>query len=250
MGGQEEMAALGRKIASEPTTRNDPDTWGEGGPLMQQPRAPSDAAVKSLPSTQPAQDRLVNYSGLAEVKDNSAPHLGGNILQGDPYTHCPRVIEYVLERFAVESAMDLGSGCGYAAQFFFTKGIKTVAVDGVARNIKISKYPAVCHDLATGPVITSVDLVYCHEVVEHIEEQYLENLLKSLTCGNYILMTHALPGQGGHHHVNCQPPEYWVHHLQRHGFTLLVEDTLRVRRIAAQEEAIYMARSGLVLGRS
>jgi GT2 family glycosyltransferase len=29
--GNDEMSALGRRIAHEPPTRNDPNTWGEGG---------------------------------------------------------------------------------------------------------------------------------------------------------------------------------------------------------------------------
>ena len=31
------------------------------------------------------------------------------------------------------------------------------------------------HDLTKGPVVARVDLVHCQEVVEHIEERYLDN---------------------------------------------------------------------------
>jgi len=68
-------------------------------------------------------------------------------------------------------------------------------------SVEVSLYPAIQHDLTKGAVFARVDLVLCQEVVEHIEEKYLENLLDSFATGKYVLMTHAVPGQGGHHHV-------------------------------------------------
>jgi hypothetical protein len=191
------------------------------------------------------------YLGTTVVKpsDVGREHLGGNIVEGDPFTFCPKTWAYVVERFAISSVMDLGSGGGYAADYFYCRGLKTVAVDGLYENVRASSYPAICHDLTRGPVITSVDLVHCQEVVEHIDESYLGSLLSSLACGRVILMTHALPGQGGYHHVNEQPESYWVECLEDKGYNLLVEDTARVRRIAEEEGAVYMQRSGLVFNR-
>jgi len=82
--------------------------------------------------------------------------------------------------------------------------------------------------------------------VEHVPEQHLENLLASLACGRFVLMTHALPGQGGFHHVNLQEPEYWIEHMRRRDFTLLEEDTARIRSLAQRDGAAYLARTGLL----
>ena len=191
----------------------------------------------------------LSYAGTTKIEPANAPHLGGNIKEGDPGSFCPHVWDYVIDRFCVRSVMDLGCGVGHAAEYFFKKGLRTLAVDGLAANVRASYYPAVCHDLTAGPVITNVDLVHCQEVVEHIEERFLNNVLSSLGCGRIILMTHAVPGQGGHHHVNEKPMEYWNDHIQRMGYTLLVEDSNRVRAIAKQEGAIWMAGSGLVFHR-
>jgi hypothetical protein len=68
-----------------------------------------------------------------------------------------------------------------------------------------------------------------------------------LCCGKFIVMTNALPGQGGYHHVNEQKTEYWVEHLARYSCGVLVEDTNRVRRLAAQDGPKYLAQTGLVL---
>jgi hypothetical protein len=123
------------------------------------------------------------YSGMSLVDSKDEPHLGGNVLEGDPYTFCPQVWSYVIERFAISSVLDLGSGIGYSADFFYRKGLRTIAVDGLSDNVKMALYPTVCHDLTKSPVLTSVDLVHCQEVVEHIDERFLENLLLTLCCG-------------------------------------------------------------------
>jgi SAM-dependent methyltransferase len=188
----------------------------------------------------------MNYAGLHEARSAAAPHLGGNLKEGDPWSFCPTVWDYVIGRFAIESVLDIGSGAGHAAAWFHRKGLRVIAVDGLLENVHASAYPATCHDITVAPVVARVDLVHCQEFVEHIEEQYIGNLLASLTAGRVILMTHALPGQNGYHHVNERPMEYWVGHLHRSGCALLREDTNRVRALASRDGADYMARTALV----
>ena len=177
----------------------------------------------------------------------SKAHLGGNIKEGDYNTFCPNVWTYLVNRFAVRSVLDLGSGRGYSSAFFKKLGCDTVAVDGLEDNVANALYPTVLHDLESGPVTVNVDLVHCQEVAEHIKEEYVCNLAKSLSCGKFVLMTHALPGQEGYHHVNLQPPEYWIKLLDAYGLHVLYEDTMRVRDIANKEGAIYVGQTGLVL---
>jgi SAM-dependent methyltransferase len=183
---------------------------------------------------------------LSSVEIPSAPHLGGNILEGDLNTYTPQAWNYVLERFAVSSVLDVGSGIGYAAHYFFNKGCKVVAIDGLIDNCRQAVYPTACIDLTQTALICPVDLVHCQEVVEHIEEKYIDNLLATLANGKFILMTHATPGQGGYHHVNEQTSEYWVQHMARYNCHVLGEDTNRIRRFAGADNAVYMARSGLL----
>jgi len=190
-----------------------------------------------------------SYFGLTGVQDKDKPHLGGNIKEGDPFTYCPLVWNYVIDRFCIKSVLDLGSGIGNAAHYFFSKGLKTVAVDGLPENVKSAFYPTICHDLTKGPVVTSVDMVHCQELTEHIAEEHLDNVISSLTCGRIILMSHALPGQDGYHHVNLKPMEYWVKHVSDRGYNLLLADTQRIRAIAGQEQAIYIHKSGLLFHR-
>jgi hypothetical protein len=151
-----------------------------------------------------------------------------------------------MERFAVRSMMDLGSGRGHAAHWWHQQGVAVVAVDGLRNNCDHSVYPTVHVDLTQSSIYCAVDLVLCVEMVEHLEEQYINNLLDSLCCGEIIVMTNALPGQGGYHHVNEQPTQYWVNHLATRGYTVALDDTRRVRQLAEQEAALHLARTGTV----
>jgi SAM-dependent methyltransferase len=193
---------------------------------------------------------IEKYAGATFVESKAQPHLGGNIREGDPFTYCPVVWSYVVERFCINSVMDLGSGVGNAANYFYRKlKIQTIAIEGLVDNVQNSVFPAICHDLTKGPVVTKVDLVHCQEVAEHLDEKYLPNLLDTLACGRVILMTHALPGEEGHHHVNLKASDYWVQKVTERGYNLLVEDTNRIRLIAGQERAIFMQSSGLLFHR-
>ena len=185
-------------------------------------------------------------SGLVSSTKTDELHLGGNIFEGDPFTFSPSAWDYLLNRFALRSVLDLGSGLGYSSRYIYSKGIAVVAIDGLKQNVSAAVYPTVCVDLATQPVLTKVDLVHCQEVVEHIDEAHLGNLLTSLCSGRFIVMTNALPGQGGYHHVNEQPTSYWVNHLKQRGCEVLVEDTRRIRKLAAVDGAKYLAQSGVV----
>ncbi|HDC1419313.1 TPA: methyltransferase domain-containing protein [Salmonella enterica] len=178
-------------------------------------------------------------------QDNES-HLGGNIAEGDPRTYAPSVWRYLANRFALKSVLDIGSGMGFAANFFHDMGMRVIAVDGLPFNIMHALYPTLHLDITKQLIYCKTDLVHCQEVVEHIEEKYLSNLINSLKCGKFILMTHATPGQGGHHHVNEQPSEYWISHMRQYSCELLEEDTKRIRTLASIDGAIYLSQTALL----
>jgi SAM-dependent methyltransferase len=184
------------------------------------------------------------------VVDEAAPHLGGNLIFGDVNTWAPLAWEYILENFDIESMTDLGSGLAHAAKWFANKSIVVTAVDGLTYNVDNAIFPTVLHDLTEGPYINTVDLVYCVEVVEHIEEKYLDNLLISLTQGSYLFMTHAVPGQCGYHHVNCRDSKYWIDHLLDKNFILLDSDSEKIRSLAAKNDAAHISRNGMIFKKS
>lgn len=54
-------------------------------------------------------------------------------------------------------------------------------------------------------------IVICTEVAEHLPAEDAPTLVRYLTthATRYVVFTAAPPGQGGHDHINEQPPEYW-----------------------------------------
>ena len=188
-------------------------------------------------------------TGYEYVVNPATPTLGGNIWQGDPWTFSPGVWRYMIDRFAVRSVLDGGSGRGYAANWFHKAGCQVVAFDAESINVKNAIFPTVGHNLNNGAFICPVDLVHCQEVAEHITPIYEPWFIDTLHNGNVILMTHAEPGQEGHSHVNCQPSQYWIEKIEARGYTLLPDDTKRIKNIANHEGAYHLARSGLVFAR-
>ncbi len=59
-------------------------------------------------------------------------------------------------------------------------------------------------------------------------------------------MTHGLPGQGGYHHVNLQPPEYWVGKMKQKGYSLSKDNALFLEIAKREESWNYFIKSGLV----
>jgi hypothetical protein len=180
------------------------------------------------------------------VVNERAPHLGGNFSDGDPATWCPSAWKYIIDKFGIKSVLDVGGGRGWAAKWFTEQGLETTSIEGLEDNVVNAVYPSILHDLTTGPFNKSVDFVNCIEVVEHIEEKFLDNLLTTLCQGKYLLMTHAVPGQKGWHHVNCQPSDYWINHLKNRNYFLLEEDTRTIQSLARQDGGKHIFRNGML----
>lgn len=180
------------------------------------------------------------------VVDGDAPDLGGNLLHGDTQAITPGLWTFLLNRFAPRVMLDIGAGEGHALSFFHRHGVIAHGFDGLAQNAATAKHPIALHDLKSGPYAYPCDLVHCVEVVEHIAEEFLDNLLKTFSNAPVVVMTHALPGQRGHHHVNLQPEDYWVEKMRGIGYGLS-RDNDKFRAIAKGENPdAYFAQSGLV----
>jgi len=98
------------------------------------------------------------------------------------------------------------------------------------------------------------NLVWSCEFVEHVEEQFVPRFLTTFSRGELVLMTHATPGQGGHHHVNEQPSSYWIKKMDEIGYTVDFELTLSCRELAGAEaihpNMNYFANTGLAFRRN
>lgn len=179
------------------------------------------------------------------MHSDDKPHLGGNFKEVNIATYSPPAYEYLIKNFDIKSMLDVGSGIGHASQWFIDNGVDVTAIEGLAENVNEAVVPTILVDLTEQSFTKDVDLVYCVEVVEHIEEEYLDNLLDTLCCGKYLFMTNALPGQTGWHHVNCQPTEYWIEHLEKRGYKLLEEDSKILKKLS--KESKHITETGMLL---
>ncbi len=170
----------------------------------------SDPALEGTPE-RPVLDRGMLRAG----------HLGGYVVGGDPASEHPALFAYLVRELGVRSVLDVGAAEGLALDAFAELGVERLAgVEG----IPLLDPRILRHDYARGPLhvenVGRFDLAWSCEFVEHVEERHVPNFLATFACAELVLMTHALPGHGGHHHVNCRSDDYWVGALAAVGFAL------------------------------
>jgi SAM-dependent methyltransferase len=124
-----------------------------------------------------------------------------------------------------DSVLDVGCGRGFwlqawqASECSSIRGIDGDYVDRSRLRFPQSEFRAV--DLSRGfDLGRRFDLVQCLEVAEHIAAAAAPDLVDSIARhGDVVFFSAAPPGQGGTHHVNEQPIEYWRDLFQRCGYT-------------------------------
>lgn len=130
----------------------------------------------------------------------------------------------LMPEMSIKSLLDIGAGHGAWAAEWMAAGVKNVlAVDGDYVKQDQLAVPAAnfrAHDLGTPlDLKKSFDLVQTLEVAEHLPADKADLFVDNLTRhGDVILFSAAVPHQGGEHHVNEQPPEYWRKKLKARGY--------------------------------
>lgn len=186
---------------------------------------------------------------MVHVVDQDRPDLGGNMRHGDIHTWAPVLWRYLVSRFAIQSMLDVGCGEGHAVLFFHKLGIRAHGIDGLHSNVTRAVTPIALHDLLSSPYVMPVDFVWSCEVAEHIAPEKIQNYIDTLINGRIIAMTHAVPGQGGHHHVNCQPKEYWIKLITDRGYVLSEDNDIFIEISQKEYTWNYFSRTGLVFVR-
>jgi hypothetical protein len=168
----------------------------------------------------------------------SKQHLGGYIIglttHGDPNSYATEIWDWMIQN-GIKSIIDVGCGEGHSTKYLLDNGVECLGIEGGenAYNNSPVKSNLVLHDYTEGPYIPEkkYDAIWCCEFVEHVEEKFVDNFLTTCTYVEKIFMTHAIPGQEGYHHVNCQPSEYWINKLQILGFKYNNELSINLRKL-------------------
>lgn len=156
---------------------------------------------------------------------------------GDPCTFLPNVWQDVIDKYEIKSVLDVGCGFGYSTRWFRdnagcnVRGIEgSEAIAGQA----VSEF-VFSHDFREGKpdfLQPEFDLGWCSEFLEHVKPEYEPCYMAALTRCKYLLISAALPGFGGHHHVNEQPSEHWIEKFAAYGYEFLQDETNRLRHLA------------------
>jgi len=145
------------------------------------------------------------------------------------------------EYVEVSSVLDVGCGQGAWLSVWKSLGVKEIlGLDGgyvEKARLLIEPGEFVAHDLRTPfDLERRFDIVQSLEVAEHLPEHSSEAFVDALTRhGDLVVFSAAPPGQGGDHHVNEQPYEYWRRKFAARGYVAL--DFLRPRLSGRREIA-------------
>jgi SAM-dependent methyltransferase len=150
------------------------------------------------------------------------------------------IADALVEHLRFSTVLDLGCGTGFLIARLARHGKTVTGING-SRDAHVFaasevRQKILIHDL-TGPVeLGQYDLVICTEVAEHLPAAYADTLIESIcrNAGAWVFFTAALPGQGGHGHVNEQPHRYWIYKFRERGFALDAARTASFRRGLSQ----------------
>ena len=153
--------------------------------------------------------------------------------------------------FEPDSVIDFGCAIGAYLEPFYEQG---VTVRGVEANSQAFNYAVIPESLLTQHDLREpfepdrqYDLVLSIEVAEHIPDNYADIYRDTLTkSGSTVIMSAAPPGQGGTHHVNEQPRDYWKEKMAEVGFTYDPDAVAEIRRRADADVFAHVAKNIMV----
>lgn len=203
---------------------------------------------------------MINRLEVYETRGASAPLLfwRNDMALGDPtlykgylgghmwITHTDKgSLQYMIDNFGIKTMLDVGCGPGGQVRVAKELGLDAEGVDGDVRLIEENTDITIHEcDFTQNTFEKEVDLIWSVEFVEHVEEKYQENYMKTFAKAKHVILTFAPPGKAGIHHVNCKPAQYWIETFERYGFAYSEKITRDIRTATTMERE-FIRRNGL-----
>jgi hypothetical protein len=150
-----------------------------------------------------------------------------------PRSHFDEALAEALQGLLAScSVVDLGCGQGRYVSSLRDRGIPCAGFDGNP----LTTADCGQADLSVPQGLGLWDCVLSLEVGEHIPAEYEDVFLENLDRHNRrgIIMSWAIPGQGGHGHVNEQENNYIIEKVVALGYKYLPNTAQRLRSIATK----------------
>lgn len=118
------------------------------------------------------------------------------------------------------SVFDMGCGPGWYIRALEPLGIVCDGVDGNPNTPHLSGGLATVADLSQELKLVPRDWVLSLEVGEHLPREYESMFIDNLHNHNHrgIVLSWAIPGQGGYGHFNERPNDYVIDRMLRKGY--------------------------------
>lgn len=136
----------------------------------------------------------------------------------------PPTVKIVYDHFKPTSVVDVGCANGIHLKAFKDLGVeRLLGIEGTSHwGPYIEKYFGRSYkifDLREPlPDLGKFDLVFCMEVLEHLEKAFAPQAIDNLISLGDTLCISACPISGGFHHFNPQPKKYWIKRFEKRGF--------------------------------
>lgn len=146
------------------------------------------------------------------------------------------IVNFLKDR-KINNLFDFGCSSGYYLKYI-SDNIDGINLIGVEPNISDRNNNLfeniLSHDLAIPFILGQKGSILCLEVLEHIPQQFESIAIDNIEnhCDEYLLMSWAIPGQGGYGHFNEKSFVDVLALFESRGFQLMEEETKEARSVA------------------
>jgi len=187
------------------------------------------------------EQRTHKYSD-APLGDHLGGHLDKTHMDRGAFLFLKDIVGPEMGMKEVRTFVDIGCGTAGMVRYALDRGLQAIGVDG---DYEVdAAAPVILHDFCDGPVELDwyFDIGWSVEFVEHIEEKYMDNWMCIFERCRMVAITYAPPDWPGHHHVNCQPEEYWIEQFEKRLLTYDKDTTMRMREASNMRKPFMQSR--------
>lgn len=167
------------------------------------------------------------------------------------HTCSPALSQWIIEYFKDQKdkpTYDFGCGHGQYLKKLYDAGFtKLIGYEGNPPEYK-EFHNIVQQDLTVLFTVPKKGNCIFLEVAEHIPAQYEDIMLTNVTnaCDDKLVMSWALPKQGGHGHINEMSNEDAIRRLTNKGFIFLPDETASARSVIVEGDLLWFKGTTLV----